>query len=159
MCFPMKFSKFSNFRNLFLRTPSDDCFWIWSVFKQFFTRIPKTWTFRERLVFEIIRIFLLLMSDFYKPWWSQGMLISLVTVRNIDYIDKVFMQAWTLRKLGTFLYYFNIIILFCLLFAYFTKSKETAKLLVRTNLKVLNEVFVINIENIPWKHYVTNRSA
>ena len=57
------------------QTPSDGFFWRWSVFKQFFTRIPKTWTFREIFIFEIIRIFLLIKSDFLNHgeakacWW------------------------------------------------------------------------------------------
>ena len=60
----------------------------------FFTHIPETFrTFRERFIFAIISLFLELVPGFRKPW-SRGMLINLVTGRNSDYIDKVFMEAF-----------------------------------------------------------------
>ena len=60
----------------------------------FFTHIPQTFgTIRERFVFTIISLFLLLVPDFRKPW-IQGMLINLVTGRNSDYTDKDFMEAF-----------------------------------------------------------------
>ena len=91
-CFPKLFFK---------RTPPEGWSWIWSIFKQFFTRIPKTFgTFWERFIFEIIRLFLLLMPGFRKPW-SQGMLTSLIAGRNSDYIYKLFIQA-SKRKLKNF---------------------------------------------------------
>ena len=66
----------------------------YEVFQTFFTHIPETFgTFRERFIFAIISFFLLLVPGFCKPW-SQVMLINLVTGRNSDYIDKVFMEAF-----------------------------------------------------------------
>ena len=95
VCFPIIFAKF--FKNNSGRLILDMHF-----FQAIFTRIPDTFgTFRERFIFEIIRLYLLLMTGFGKSW-SQGMLISLVKGWNSDYIDEVFMQTWTLRKLETF---------------------------------------------------------
>ena len=83
------------FKNIFLK----EHLWMtvdMKFFKQFFTHIPETFgTFQKRFVFAIISLVLLLV----KPWsfrnaWSQGMLINLVTGRNSDYIDKVFMEAF-----------------------------------------------------------------
>ena len=34
--------------------------------------------------------------------------MSLAAERKCDYIDKVFMQAWTLRKLETFYTFFKV---------------------------------------------------
>ena len=81
------------FKNIFLK----EHLWMtvdMKFFKQFFTHIPETFgTFRERFIFAIISLFLLLVPGFRKPW-NQGMLINLVTGRNSDYIDKVFMEAF-----------------------------------------------------------------
>ena len=49
--------------------------------------------FRERFIYAIISLFLLLVPRFRKPR-NQGMLINLVTGQNSDYIDKVFMEAF-----------------------------------------------------------------
>ena len=63
------------------------------VFSTIFTHISGTFrTFRERFIFKKISLFFLLVLGFRKPG-SQDMLISLVTGRNSDYMDKVFMQA------------------------------------------------------------------
>ena len=68
---------------------------------QFFTCISEIiGTFWERFIFQIIGPFLLSMSGFIP--WSQGILMSLATERNNDYIDKVFMRAWTLRLSNIF---------------------------------------------------------
>ena len=81
------------FKNIFLKEHLRMTVLDMKFFKQFFTHIPETFgTFRERFVFAIISLFLLLVPGFRKPW-SQGMLINLVTGRNSDYIDKVFMEA------------------------------------------------------------------
>ena len=82
------------FKNIFLKEHLRMTVLDMKFFKQFFTHIPETFgTFRERFVFKIITLFLLLVPGFRKPW-SQGMLINLVTGRNSDYIDKIFMQAF-----------------------------------------------------------------
>ena len=95
VCFPIIFTKF--FKNTFGRLILDMHF-----FQAILTRIPDTFgTFRERFIFEIIRLSLLLMAGSDKSW-SQSMLISPVTGWNSDYIDEFFMQTWTLRKLETF---------------------------------------------------------
>ena len=82
------------FKNIFLKEHLRMTVLDMKFFKQFFTHIPETFgTFRERFIFAIISLFLLLVPGFRKPW-SQGMLINLVTGRNSDYIDKVFMEAF-----------------------------------------------------------------
>ena len=94
----------------FLRTIPEDCsenwllfFFFFTFFWQFFTRIPEiVGTFWERFIFQIIGLFLLFMSSFYTMEPRHIILINLLTERNSDYIDKVFMQAWTVRKLETF---------------------------------------------------------
>ena len=92
MCFPIKFAKF--LRTSFLKNISGRLILDMKFFKQFFTHVPLTFgTIRERFIFAIISLFLLLVSGFHKPW-SQGMLINLVTWQNSDYIDKVFMEAF-----------------------------------------------------------------
>ena len=83
----------------FKRTPPDGWLWIWSIFKQFFyTHSRKHLELFERFTFEIIRLFLLFMPGFRKPW-SQGMLTSLVTGRNNDYIYKTFHTSVNIEKL------------------------------------------------------------
>ena len=65
--------------------------------RQLFTRNQEIiGAFRERFIFTIIGFFLLSFTP-----WSQGMLMSPATGRNSDYIDEVFMKAWTLQKLET----------------------------------------------------------
>ena len=82
------------FKNIFLKEHLRMTVLDMKFFKQFFTHIPETFgTFRERFIFAIISFFLLLVPGFRKPW-SQDMLINLVTGRNSDYIEKVFMEAF-----------------------------------------------------------------
>ena len=74
------------------------------------------------------------------------MLMSRDIARNSEYIDKVFMQGQTLKKLGFFM-------LFSLIFAtaISLKAKKFAKLyvfvvFVRTNLKGFDVVLVIKTD-------------
>ena len=56
---------------------------------------------KDFFFFLIIMLCLLFLPGSGKLW-SQGMLLSLFIGGNRDFIDKVFMQPWTLKKLGTF---------------------------------------------------------
>ena len=63
-----------------------------SIFFFFFTHIPEK-NFSTKIYFCNNQPLLELVPGFRKPW-SRGMLINLVTGRNSDYIDKVFMEAF-----------------------------------------------------------------
>ena len=77
------------FKNIFLKEHLRMTVLDMKFFKQFFTHIPETFgTFRERFVFAIISLFLLLVPGFRKQW-SQDMLINLVIGRNSDYTDNI----------------------------------------------------------------------
>ena len=59
----------------------------------FYTYSRNIWSFSRKIYFCNNQPLLLLLPGFRKPW-SQGMLINLVSGRNSDYIDKIFMQAF-----------------------------------------------------------------
>ena len=101
----------------YLRTLPEDCSENWIFFYiflwHFFTHIPEiVETFRERFIFQITELFLLFMSYLVFIPWSQGILMSPATGPNSDSIGKVFMQAWTLRKLETFYTLLLMLLLF-----------------------------------------------
>ena len=74
---------------MFFQNTSGRLLWILSFFGISSLQVFHNWIF-------------FLDHNWIKPW-SQGMLISPATAgRNSDYNDKVFMQAWILRKLETF---------------------------------------------------------
>ena len=133
----------------FTNTPGRLLLYIKFFFSSRSTRVPEIIrTFQEKFIFQMIRPFFCCSCLDFKRW-KQGILISLARGWNSNYIDKIFKQAWTLKKLETFYTLFRIFL------RYFTKEKEIWKtirfrcfvVLVKINLKVLNVVLLIKIEN------------
>ena len=73
-------------------------------FWQFFTRIPEIIGTFHKKVYRSNNwwFFSFCCSCLVLIPWSQGILMGLAKVRKSDYIDKVFMLVWTLRKWETF---------------------------------------------------------